>query len=104
MTVIAVSTTWIVPPGKDLEFIALNVRAKKIHTRLGAENAVLGRVQVGENTGQYIYQMFFALAAAYGKFMDSVGTDKEWMALWAEGVKNQVSTLGVSRLMVGIDI
>jgi hypothetical protein len=36
--------------------------------------------------------------------MDAVGTDKEWMALWAEGVKNQVATLGVSRLMVGIDL
>ena len=104
MTQIAVSTTWIVPPDKALAFIEINRRGKQIHLRLGAENAVLGRVQVGENTGQYIYQMYFASAAAYGKFMDAVGTDKEWMALWAEGVKNQVATLGVSRLMVGIDL
>jgi hypothetical protein len=104
MTVIATSTTWIVPPGKDLEFIEMNSRAKKIHMRLGAENAVLGRIQIGENTGQYVYQLYFASAAAYGKFMDSVGTDKEWITMYAEGVKKQVATLGMSRLLVGIDI
>jgi hypothetical protein len=104
MTVIAVSTTWIVPPEKAIQFIELNRQAKKLHMRLGAENAVLGRVQVGENTGQYIYQMFFASAAAYGKFMDSVGTDSEWIAMYADAVKKQLATLGVSRLMVGIDI
>ena len=104
MAKVAQTIMWQVPPGKELEFIEITGRAKKIHMRLGAENAILGREHVGENAGQYIYQTHFASAEAYGKFIDAAGADKEWMTLWTEAVKKQVATLSGSRLVVGIDI
>jgi hypothetical protein len=72
--------------------------------RLGAESAVLGRVQIGENTGQFVYQMTFASAEVYGKFLDAAGKDAEWMAFWAEAIKKKTGTPGGSRMVIGIDI
>jgi hypothetical protein len=95
---------WTVQPGKELDFIEINIRAKKIHMRLGAENALLGRVSIGDNAGQFVYTLTFASGEAYGKFMDAGANDSEWMALWAEGVKKEAATMSGSRLITGIDI
>ena len=95
---------WTVQPGKELDFIETCSRAKKIHLRLGAENAQLGRVNFGDNAGQFIYTLIFASGEVYGKFMDAGATDSEWMALWAESVKKQSGTMSNSRLVTAIDI
>ena len=104
MAQVIATTYWNVALGKDLEFIEANKRAKKIHMRLGASNAMLQRVSVGVNSGQYIYNMVFESAAAYGKFMDTVSTDSEWIALWAEGVAKQMATPTGNRLSTLIEI
>ena len=97
-------TYFTVTPGMELDFIDLCVRAKKLHMRLGATNVILARVMVGANPGQFIYNLAFESAEAYGKFADTVSTDSEWLALWAEGVKRQVGTASGSRLSTLIDI
>lgn len=105
MAKVSTATWWTVQPGKELEFIEANVRAKKIHMRLGAESAYLNRVQIGENTGQFIYQLTFASAEVYGKFLDAAGKDSEWMAFWAEQLaKSKYATIGSSRMVIGIEI
>jgi hypothetical protein len=104
MAQVLATTYWNVVPGKDLEFIETCKRGKKIHLRLGASNAMLQRVSVGVNSGQYIYNMVFESGAAYGAFMDTVSTDSEWMALWAEAVKQQFATPTGNRLSTLIEI
>jgi len=104
MAQVLATTYWNVALGKDLEFIEANKRAKKIHMRLGASNAMLQRVSVGVNSGQYIYNMVFESGAAYGKFMDTVSTDSEWIALWAEGVAKQMAAPTGNRLSSLIEI
>ena len=104
MAQVLATTYWNVVPGKDLEFIEANKRAKKIHMRLGASNAMLQRVSVGVNSGQYIYNMVFESGAVYGKFVDAVSTDSEWIALWAEGVAKQMAAPTGNRLSTLIEI
>jgi hypothetical protein len=104
MAQVLATTYWNVVPGKDLEFIETCKQGKKIHMRLGASNAMLQRVSVGVNSGQYIYNMVFESGAVYGKFMDAVSTDSEWMALWAEAVKQQFAAPTGNRLSTLIEI
>jgi len=98
------TTYWNVALGKDLEFIEANKRAKKIFMRLGASNAMLQSVSVGVNSGQYIFNMVFESGAAYGKFMDTVSTDSEWIALWTEAAAKQLATSVGNRLSMLIEI
>jgi len=104
MAQIVQATHWNVAPGKDLDFIEINKRAKKIHMRLGASNAMLTRVNVGGNPGQYIYNLVFESGAAYGKFVDTVTTDSEFMELWIEAVGKKLATPGGNRLSTIIEI
>ena len=104
MAQVLATTYWNVALGKDLEFIEANKRAKKIHMRLGASNAMLQRVSVGVNSGQYIYNMVFESGAAYGKFVDAIATDSEWMALWIEAVGKQLAAPAGNRLSTIIEI
>jgi hypothetical protein len=104
MAQVVQATLWNVAPGKDLDFIETNKRAKKIHMRLGAANAMLTRVNVGENPGQYIYNMVFESGTAYGKFVDAIATDSEWMALWIEAVGKQLASPAGNRLSTIIEI
>ena len=71
---------------------------------LTALSWVIDVVGVGVNSGQYIYNMVFESGAAYGKFMDTVSTDSEWIALWAEGVAKQMATPTGNRLSTLIEI
>ena len=104
MAQVVQATLWNVAPGKDLDFIETNKRAKKIHMRLGASNAMLTRVNVGENPGQYIYNMVFESGAAYGKVVDAIATDSEWMTLWIEAVGKQLAAPAGNRLSTIIEI
>ena len=96
--------TWAITPGKELEFIEISSRGKKIHMRHGAENANLGRVNIGGNTNQWDYVLTFASGEAFGKFTDTLATDNEWLALWAEGVEKQIGTPTGSRMVTWIQI
>jgi len=104
MAQVLATTYWNVTLGKDLEFIETCKRGKKIHLRLGASNAMLQSVSVGVNFGQYVYNMVFESGVAYGKFIDTVSTDSEWIALWAEGVAKQIATPMGNRLSTLIEI
>ena len=104
MAQIVATTYWNVTLGRELEFIEINKRAKKIHMRLGASNAMLQRVNVGANSGQFIYNTVFESGTAYGKFVDAMATDSEWIALWAEGVAKKMAAPAGNRLGTLIEI
>jgi hypothetical protein len=104
MTRVNATFWWVVPAGKEMDFIAISSRAKKIHMRLGAVNAGLARIQSGQLVGQFTYQMQFASGEDYGKFLDVINTDSEWKALGVDLVKNQTATLSNSVVGTGIDI
>ena len=64
-------------------------------------------VWVGGNgyiAGTLIFTVGYESGAAYGKFMDTVSTDSEWIALWAEGVAKQMATPTGNRLSTLIEI
>jgi hypothetical protein len=48
--------------------------------------------------------MVFESGTAYGKFVDAIATDSEWMALWIEAVGKQLASPAGNRLSTIIEI
>jgi len=88
MAAIASVATWRPRPGRLQDFMAVVVRAKKIHHRLKGTVRVWSS-QFGGEPSTVGYVVEFTDWKAYGEFAAKLEADPEWLALVAEWSGNR---------------
>jgi hypothetical protein len=88
MAAVANVATWRPRPGRLQDFMAVVVRAKKIHTRLKG-NVRVWNSQFGGEPLTVGYVIEVADWKAFGEFGANLETDPEWLALVAEWTANR---------------
>jgi hypothetical protein len=93
---------WRPHPGKADTFVGQVSKAKAIHERLGATVNVAQTV-VGGEAMTIVYMMTFDSGAAYGAFMDALGSDSEWQTFWADAVASGSAEMVSTGLYTSIE-
>ena len=81
------TTAWDVQPGKVAEFIVNCHQAAEIQRRHGVEEIRLIQSFAGP-LPVMTYVMIFSFVETFGKFMDGVPADPEWVAFMAAASVN----------------
>ncbi len=74
---VAVSNIWSAMPGKGAQLLRNGIEARAIHEKMGAGVSIL----MDQNNDMH-YVLEFPDMVAWGKFVDSLPVNEEWLSFW----------------------
>ena len=80
--------SWDVEPAKTQDFVALSLKSKAMHERMGASIGILV-----DELGDVHYEMTFPSWEAWGKFQSKAESDNEWQAFYADSLEDSIASL-----------
>jgi len=103
MAAVSQASVWSPNPGKGAAFLGQVAKAKGIHERMGATVNVAQTIS-GGTALSVLYILTFDSGAAYGAFVDAIGTDAEWQGFWMEALADPTATQVSTTLFAAIDL
>ena len=80
--------SWDVDQAKTQDFVALSMKSKVMHERMGASIGI-----IVDELGDVHYEMSFPSWEAWGKFQAKAQSDKEWQTFYADSFKDPMARL-----------